>query len=393
MSIVAQEPLFHGLKPDPSTKSLTPEDFLARVEALSMQNEWDDKKTAAEAIGWLRGDARRWFTALESIEGPEAPGRATASFRHFKRYFKDNFFTVRTVHDLSADWSLIQQKSSERARDFCVRVAGDMHEFAGMAENLEEDLDREHEAFLTSKLDPALSAQDRATWVLEMRRLQKERDNLMQRKGRWLLGSIFAKKLMASGVHDGKVRDLIRQLDQKGKPIKEIVEEVDETERRSKAQALENRNGQRGHNGYKGRVAEVTSQGDAAASEEEEVAAMSNPKKKGKKKKSKSKNGGNGGVPPAQAAPGPQRGGPRQNQAPRSCGFCGEMGHWMRTCPEVARLRMLGQQTATNASVATLQQPRQQQRTTMPGETPSMMPMTYPLGWVPAHLANRPGNE
>ena len=278
MSIFAQEPLFYGLKPEPGTKALNAEDFVARVEALQLQNGWSDQKAAEEAIGWLRGEARRWFQCdISPVYSPAVVEQVQKSFTAFKKLFQEKFFTVRTVQDLSADWTTIKQRNGERARDFCERVTGEIHGFFNMAQNEEHVIPAAVEDLVMSDLRPEITNAEKAARRTALRRLLGECFARVDRSSRWLVGSIVAKKLMAQGVQDATISRLIRKCDCRGQEIQEIVRAVDEAERRAKAEKKE------------GRAPAKMAQEVVKSETEEEAFTAPIPADRKKKKKKKSK--------------------------------------------------------------------------------------------------------
>ena len=352
MSIVAQEPLFYGLKAEPGVRALSAEDFVARVEALQLQNEWNDQKTAAEAIGWLRGEGRRWFHSdILAVYSQATVDAAKRSFLTFKKLFQEQFFTVRSIHDLSADWSLIKQRRNERARDFCQRIAGELHEFVTIADNDAPVVPTAVEELFMSDLREDMTNAEKEARQSAGRRLLSEWGRQQERAGRWLVGRIIAKKLMAQGVSDTRLSKLIRKHDCRGEDILTIVRAVDEAERRATADAE--------------KVAET----DDDSEDEDKVTAIPANKKK-KKKATKSTKPTSGDKPTSHGGSNGKngenqngynrgngfnnrQGGNRPTQ-PRPCGFCGEMGHWMSQCPLKAQvIRMAMKQQTAAAPVIT----------------------------------------
>jgi hypothetical protein len=231
---ITAEPLFYGERRH--TRGVTAEDFVTKLRSLRAGFGIADPQMVARSVGYFREAAASWW--YDSLEFMEVARKraATTDFEAFITLFKDEYFRVTTLTDLSGDYSALKQRIDETASDFMTRAAAAFAVHARLRPDLEstqEARDGLMEAVaaivnaadgrnfnaLPDDLKQGMLLAERNHWV---RAVRAERNDF--------LGDIGA-KIVCQGLRSPKHQELIRKWEREGKSFTDITKAFKQVEK------------------------------------------------------------------------------------------------------------------------------------------------------------------
>lgn len=232
-TMLSNEPLFYG---GDLSKGMTPEDFITRMEALRLTNNWNDAAAAAQAIGFLRGPASEWFNQGLPNMMQDKYRLALRAYTHFKEAFQVQYFKVRSSADVTTDWSNLRQLPSEKAMDFLARVAGALFNYRTHIGTEDEPAD--DRALLVDAINEGVRlVQDDEEYEMPNAIANPIKDAITahaisnQKIGHHLVIRDLIIKLVANGLRHKALADLVRKEERKGSNMETIMTALGDADR------------------------------------------------------------------------------------------------------------------------------------------------------------------
>ena len=233
--IIITAPAFHGKAEDKGTGT-TPEDFIAQVENLRATHGWDNATTARNAVAYLHGQARLWFSSSLLMMDRAAHAAAGQDFRLFKREFVDNYYDVKSAFDLSVDWHGLKQKDRETARVFAARVLAALNDYTTMFARPAMDRPAVEAIYIAS--ENIRTAQIAAGLAGAVPRafydaLELAAERMFEINTANAISAVtgdIAVKIISEGVRSTKMRELIRRLHKMRTTVRLMLEHMTDLE-------------------------------------------------------------------------------------------------------------------------------------------------------------------
>jgi hypothetical protein len=223
--IIIHAPVFFG-KGDKQGSS--PEDFIAQVENLRDTQAWGEPETAKAAITYLNGDARSWFFDALTMECKVDRDFAKTNYTAFRVLFVQEYFALKTTFDLTVDWHNLKQMDKEPVGGFANRVSIAMSRYSSLF-TLPGQRAVTQTAILASAAAvlqriPAADNQrvNAAPDMLAAANLYGTTHNNAAEDTRDALFTDLGIKLLAAGVRDPKMRELVSRQHKLGTPYRQL---------------------------------------------------------------------------------------------------------------------------------------------------------------------------
>ncbi len=341
-TIIVNEPLFYGNKDDnPPKDALNAETFIERVDELAEKNAWNDEVTAKNAMSFLRGNARLYFSDfMRSLLKPTPYRAVTTTYTAaagFKPAFKKHFFTLGGVDDLTLQWTKFSQDRAETAQRYAIRCIAEMGRFTELIANQASDDILTTDSDLSADITALLTTQAlRDSWTATRNAIAAE----AQRAGKTAFKEVVVKKLISGGMTSTRMREFVEKEDRKGTSIFNIVTLIDQEEKRqnnnhtgnNQHRQANNQNRQKSNSNNKNTRAHAVNNYDDSESEDDAAADRANKNNAPTQNPTQTTSTTN----PSKSKPAYRgRGGRgrygRANET-RHCTFCNMPGHTLKQC-------------------------------------------------------------
>ncbi len=318
-TIVVNEPLFYGSKDDkPPKDALSPETFIERVDELGEKNTWSDAQKASNAMSFLRGGARNYFADfLRTTLKPAAYETATKTYDTplgFKIRFKKQYYTLGTVDDLTLQWTKFRQDKDETATRYAIRCITEMGKFTELIKH--QPPAQLFTATVPARIIAAMAASVEITQDWTDLKAAMALEAQIAAKNDYK--EIVVKKLIAGGMTQTRIRELVQKEDRKGTELLDIVDLIDQEEKRN------NHN----NTNVKPKTKQAHSIGEETNEDDEEDASAVNLRK------SRNQRGGyrgnNRGFRGNQNRK--ENRIPQTNPVRQPCSYCGLLSHTLQFC-------------------------------------------------------------
>jgi hypothetical protein len=351
-TLMTSEPLFYGETPY-NKKGIKAEDFITRLDSWATTQEWTQEVKTAAAVGYMRDDAAAYFQFILQCQDVAAFTEIKdGNYATFERIFKKQYFTVRTTMDLSADWSKMKQRPTEKAYQFAGRVGGIMVQYSSLLPAMPLSVERHERIHETLDGNPDAL---RAMWVA-IDAVIEEQTREAQEAAYYDLGF----KILATGMKSQSLIAKVRAQERAGLEYGLIMDflEKEEANMGEGAKPMDNAPAKSHIPDVSGKVNEIADEVDENGfTYEQSVEALNSKFRRGPGKP----NGGSGNGNSNGRGRGRGRGKPNQNQSqnpgkpaaqvqsqhtngarpkyenrqpPGACNVCKQLGHWQKDCPK-----------------------------------------------------------
>jgi hypothetical protein len=359
-NLMQVEPNFYGDEETTTTQGCTAEDFLTRVMGFKDANNWTNAQTVKNAISFLRVKAHYYITETLATYNPEEHELIKGGcLKTFTQVFKEHYFKIKAVTDLSSDWAQLKQRERESPASFADRVVGTLSEYNRLLadEGELEALDQAQRDAMNAIIRAALhsvSADEIPDGLMDnlVVAMKNIRDGYKE-LGRSTLVKNLIYKVLSNGLRQKNMQELVRKEEYKKTGLQDIVKLL--TQMHQAGTKMENAPIKNSipNAGRVSEVSEVPEEDDYS-----EINAFPNFKGKSKggqrggrggrgngRGNNKGKRGKGGHTQQihndAEQAPVEQQ---FQHQGPTpapqhnsnrggTCRFCSQEGHWIQNCP------------------------------------------------------------
>jgi hypothetical protein len=233
---ITAEPLFYG--EERHTKGVTAEDFITKLVVMKTGYAINDAQMVARAVGYLREAASSWWHDSIDFTHTARKFAATTDFDAFVTLFKEAYFKVATVTDLSCDYATLRQRNDESATAFLRRAAGAFAQHVRMRPDIllsEASINRmvngaaevAEAAAAAQREWPDLPAAIRNDYIALVRDFWIE---AVRAERKDFLGDIGI-KIVTQGLKLQKHQELVRKWEREGKSFTEISEAMQQVEK------------------------------------------------------------------------------------------------------------------------------------------------------------------
>ena len=127
--------------------------WLARLDAIAQQHDWDDKKYVDAACNAMTKEAERW-ASKERFNNAMKTSNSMKTKANFRKAFLKMFKTITSPAEQIMAWTQLKQKPDENVRSFWIRVDTTTSEFVKHYLNNEKGWNiAEAEALVTAAED------------------------------------------------------------------------------------------------------------------------------------------------------------------------------------------------------------------------------------------------